>query len=251
MDYKIKLDIFEGPLDLLLHLINENQIDVYDIPIALITEQYLQYISLMKTLNLDMAGEFILMASELTRIKSIMLLPKKIEDKANENNGSDPREGLVQKLLEYKKYKDTVAFFRERERFKENIFINRGRHLLDNNNNNKLPEQRIELSLFDLLKAFNNILNSISANREYTVVINEVSITEKMSYLLECLEEKELIEFENILIKGITQKIEVIALFLAILELVRIKAIIIYQSMPFGSIKIRKYSLDNKKISNI
>jgi segregation and condensation protein A len=231
-DLHFKLAVFEGPLDLLLHLIKENKIDIYDIPIAKITKQYLEYIDLMKELSLEIAGEFLVMAATLVQIKSKMLLPP--DEKEAEEPAEDPRAELVQRLLEYKSFKETSSEFREKESIWRNIF-------------NRMPPQieeveigpelsLFEVSLFDLLTAFKDILSK--APEEVIEITREkLTVSDKINFIMEKLEGSEGIKFEDIFLEGSTKIILVIT-FLALLELVRLGLVKAYQEHPFGSIWI-------------
>jgi len=149
-EYKVNLDIFEGPLDLLLYLIKKNEVDIYDIPIAVITEQYLQYLDLMKVLNLDIVGEFLVMAATLTKIKSKMLLPPS-EDDDEEEEGIDPRTELMEHLIEYQRYKEAALQLKNRELLEKDLFV-RGQG--DEKTSEVDEENRvIDVSLFDLVDA--------------------------------------------------------------------------------------------------
>jgi segregation and condensation protein A len=231
-DLHFKLPDFEGPLDLLLHLIKENRIDIYDIPIALITKQYIDYIELMKELNLEIAGEFLVMAATLVQIKSKMLLPP--EETESEEPAEDPRAELVQRLLEYKAFKETSAEFREKESVWRNIF-NRKPPLEEDIEIG--PEMSLsEVSLFDLLYAFKNILSKTS--EEVVEITRErLTVSDKINLIMEKLEGEESIRFDDVFDQDIT-KIALIVTFLALLELIRLGLIKAYQEKTFGSIWI-------------
>ncbi len=227
--YEIKLDIFEGPLDLLLHLIKKNKINIYDIPISLITKQYLEYIKLMKILNLEVASEFILMAAILMDIKSAMLLPK-VEDEEEEE---DPREELVRMLVEYKKYKEAGLRLLEREILNRDTFL-RG-------NLGREREENIyyeDISIFQLMDAFKRVMDKISKKSTYDIRMDEGSIKEEMENILSRLRaSNNIIEFEE-LIPNPCSKRHLILIFLALLELARLGIIRIYQALPFERINI-------------
>ncbi len=234
MTYQIKLPIFEGPLDLLLHLIKEHEINIYDIPIAFITQQYLEYIELLKILNLEIAGEFLVMASTLIHIKSRTLLPKSEVTIDAEEDGEDPREELVRKLLEYKKYKEAAGLLRDKEMAYKNVFMRRAdNELLD------ADELLIEVSIFDLLTAFKNVVKNIKSSDSFEISVDEVSVTERINYIMEALGNSPYILFES-LFADMTRKMELIATFLALLELIRLKLIKIQQTKRFGTIRIFK-----------
>ena len=180
MAYKVQLDIFEGPLDLLLHLVRENQVNIYDIPIALITEQYLHYLDLMESFNLDVAGDYLVMAATLTYIKSKMLLPSPPDEGEEEE---DPRRELVDRLLEYQEYREAMETFRERERDQMGVF-SRGAPDEVHKMMEEEPEEEglEEVSAFDLLKAFEKILAEIGATAPHVVQVDEMA-TARATYL--------------------------------------------------------------------
>ncbi|HAP67307.1 MAG TPA: segregation and condensation protein A [Nitrospinae bacterium] len=234
MTYQIKLPIFEGPLDLLLHLIREHEINIYDIPIAFITKQYLEYIELLKNLNLEVAGEFLVMASTLIHIKSRTLLPKSEVSADMEEEGDDPREELVRKLLEYKKYKEAAGLLRDKEIACKNVFTRKAE--------SEIPDEGellIEVSIFDLLSAFKNVIKNIKESDTYEISVDEVSVTERINYIMEALGNSSYILFES-LFSDMTRKMELVATFLALLELIRLKLIKIQQTKRFGTIRIFK-----------
>jgi segregation and condensation protein A len=242
MEYKVKLDIFEGPLALLLHLIKEQKIDIYDIPIALITEQYLEYLELMKTLNLDIVGEFLVMAATLTHIKSKMLLPsheREDDEDDEEEEGGDPRDELVRRLLEYKKYKEAALGLREKEGYQRGIFTREKGDLPSVDEDDIL----IEVTIFDLLKAFKRVMKEISFKSYYEISIDGISVSEKQNYIMDRLNDSSSITFDS-LFTVMSQRIEVVATFLALLELIRLKVINIQQLRGFGTIRIFKTMYD-------
>lgn len=233
-NYRVKLEIFEGPLDLLLHLIKKSELDIYDIPIALITKQYMEYIDLMKNLNLDIAGEFLVMASTLTLIKSRMLLPA-TEAEGEEDEGEDPRAELIQNLLEYQKFKDLASELYEKELAQREIFTREGvdREL------SSTEEIWIDATIFDLLNALKELLDSAPGDVTDEIFVDEITVSEKINHILEKLEEHEFVQFES-LFSGFTNKIEIIVTFLALLELIKMKMISVQQTSHFGAIRIYK-----------
>ena len=172
--YRVKLEVFEGPMDLLLHLIKKNEIDIYDIPIALITQQYLEYLELMKQLNIDIAGEFLVMAAELMHIKSKMLLPKP-EFEEEEEEGPDPREELVRRLIEYQQFKEAAEQLRERELLGRDVFI-RGATAQDWVE--IAGDSIAPLSLFHLIEAFQKLLEKVPG--EVQMEVDRVSVRERI-----------------------------------------------------------------------
>jgi len=224
---KIKIPVFEGPFDLLLHLIRENKIDIYDIPISVITSQYLEYIEIMKELNLEIAGDFLVMAATLIQIKSRMLLPP--DEEAPLEEQEDPRRDLVQRLLEYQRYKDAALDFRTKEDEWLKVFH---REPLSDEDEGEL--YLFDLSLFDLLDAFRKILDK--APSEIVSITKEtLTVKNRMSMMMEIIEEHEAVRFEDLFKEGIT-KIHLIVTFLALLELIRLGLARAYQEREFGNI---------------
>ncbi len=230
-NYSVNLEVFQGPLDLLLYLIKKDEIDIYDIPIARVTEQYMQYIEVMKTLNLELAGEYILMAATLIRIKTKLLLPP-VEGDTEE---MDPREELVAALLEYKKFKEVSEILREKRILEERVFVPPP---VDGSNGNK---EKIVLSssttLFDMLTAFKEVLERAEQERMLEVTAEEITIEERVAKIMELLAENESATFQE-LFADIPRKIIVITTFLAILELIRLRRITIRQSLPFSELRV-------------
>ena len=224
---RIKIPVFEGPFDLLLHLIREHKIDIYDIPISLITSQYLEYIEIMKELNLEIAGDFLVMAATLIQIKSRMLLPP--DEEAPSEEQEDPRRELVQRLVEYQRYKEAALDFRTKEDEWLKVFH---REPLSDEDEGEL--YLFDLSLFDLLDAFRKILDK--APSEMVSITKEIlTVKNRMSMIMEIIEEHEAVRFEDLFKEGIT-KIYLIVTFLALLELIRIGLARAYQEMEFGNI---------------
>jgi segregation and condensation protein A len=230
--YTVRLEVFEGPLDLLLHLIHKNEIDITNIPIAMITEQYLEYLKLMKVLNLDVAGEYLLMASTLLHIKSKMLLPTSSEEE--EGEGEDPRAELVRKLLEYQKYKNAAAELESRPMLDRDVFIRLA--LVDNAEPRE--EERIEVNLFELLEVFRQVLDRAKPEAFHEVVLERISVEEKVREILSLLQrEKRSIAFHFLFPEQASRRVIVVT-FLAILELVKSKLVRIFQPAPFETIRI-------------
>lgn len=237
MTYKVQLPVFEGPLDLLLYLIKKEEINIYDIPIARITNQYLEYMEMMKLLDLEIAGEFILMAATLMHIKSKMLLP--IEDKETEIlEEVDPREELVKKLLEYKKFKCVAGELNQMRLKQRDSF----RRLAPAQAPLKESEELyFEASLFDLITAFGKILKEIPREKFHQVVKDEFSVSDKIHDILHVLVNRPVIYFSEFF-KDAKNKGEVIAIFLALLELVKLKEVIVKQKRAFAGIEVIRNS---------
>ncbi|MCJ7646763.1 segregation/condensation protein A [bacterium] len=227
MAYRVRLEVFEGPLDLLLHLIKKNELDIFDIPIAEITSDYLNYIKLFRRLNLDFAGEFLVMASTLIHIKSRMLLPS-IET-VEEEEPEDPRLELAARLMEYQKFKEAASIFKEREAIQRDIY-------------GRLPivpleeDYTIEASLFDLVDAFQRVVFRVE--KEVREIIQEdIRVEDRIREILNLLENRRFINFETIFSGQRTKRLLIVT-FLALLELVRLRTVFARQARPFGDIRI-------------
>ena len=230
--YTIRLDMFEGPLDLLLHLIHKNELDITNIPIALITEQYLEYLKLMKVLNLDIAGEYLLMASTLLYIKSKTLLPTSSEEEVEE--GEDPRAELIRRLLEYQKYKEAAAELEKRPLLDRDVFIRSTSMEIEDTG----EEERVEVTLFELAEAFRKILERVKAEAFHEVILDRLSVEEKVQEILSLLQrEKRSMAFYLLFPEQASRRV-IIVTFLAILELVKMKLIRIFQGAPFETIRL-------------
>jgi len=234
-----KLGDFEGPLDLLLFLIKKSEVNIYDIPISQITEQYLQYLEYLTKVDLENITEFYVMASTLLYIKSRMLLPVEVDIS---DDFEDPRQELVEKLIEYQKFKKISDLIFEKGN--ESTWIidrkkkQRGLPFPDDEN------QWEELEIWDLVKTFSDIISNLSSDRIIDLY-EEVSINEKISLMNELLETRENFSFSDLIIKS-DSFMEVVCAFLAVLESVKSKSISIYQNIFFGDIRIAKYSQRNK-----
>ncbi len=232
--YQVKLDVFEGPLDLLLHLIRKNEVDIYNIPIALITEQYLATLDLMKTLNLDVAGEFLLMAATLAHIKSRMLLPPSEDEEEEED---DPRADLVRQLLEYQRFKEAAEALEARPQLYRDTFL-RGADLLDIE---VAPEEEplVEVSVFELMEAFRRVWERAPGDSFHEITVDKITLRDKIHDVLERLETAEEVTFEDLLTHETTRR-GLVLVFLALLELARLRIVRIYQVIRYGSIRIQK-----------
>lgn len=225
-----KLPVFEGPLDLLLHLIRENKIDIYDIPIIDITHQYIKYLDLMKELNLEIAGEFLVMAATLIHIKSKLLLPP--DEEVQKEPAEDPRAELVQRLLEYQSYKESSGFLRKREEIWKNIFQ---RSMPDSEDLTFEPEPLLfEANVFDLIAAFKKLLEKAPA-QTLEITRETLTVADKINFIMERIDKEEGIRFEDLFEDGYT-RLTLIVTFLALLELIRLGLVKIYQEKAFGVI---------------
>jgi len=229
--YQVRLEeIFEGPMDLLIHLIRKNDLDIYDIPIALITDQYLQYLEFMKAMNIDYAGDFLLMASTLTQIKSRMLLPTHDGEEGDE----DPIQEITRPLLEYLQMKSAADQLIERNLLGEKTFIrNPSREEFSTNSDDEF----IKIGLFELIDAFQKILERIPDGQRVELTADEISVKDKISQIIDILEAKASITFLE-LFSDNPDKHEVIITFLAILEMVRLTLIRIIQNVKTGIIRM-------------
>jgi segregation and condensation protein A len=238
MVYQVKLPIFEGPLDLLLHLIEENEIDIYNIPIALITQQYLDYLDRAEKIDLELTSDFIVMACTLLSIKARMLLPKPIVEITDEEQELDPREELVQRLLKYKEYKEMAETFRELEAQQAKCFW---REIDDTQLLKKFPPPNPigDATWEDLATVFSKVLKRLE-KREQTVSLSREAITvqDKIDYILAILQKKpQGLSFYQLISSAVTKE-EIIVTFLALLELVKLSKVFLRQKSLFTDIYI-------------
>jgi segregation and condensation protein A len=235
MVYRVKTEIFEGPFDLLLFLIRKHEIDIYDIPIHNIMNQFLEYIDLMKILDLEVAGEFIEMVATLMNIKARMLLPKPVF--GDDEDVEDPRTELVQRLLEYKKFKEASLELSDFEDFRRKLYSRKYFLKPEEDNPVSTEEYLQNVTLFDLLLAFKKALDTMPKVTYHEVKKIEVTVEEQTDYILTTLSAQGNILFSE-LIKKIKDRIVVVVTFLALLELIKLKKIIVRQSRVFEDIKI-------------
>lgn len=237
MTYKVKLEVFEGPLDLLLYLIKKEELDIYDIPIAKITDQYLEYLEFMKLLDLSIAGEFLVMAATLIHIKSKMLLPPD-ETPGEGEEEVDPRAELVQRLLEYKQFKEAASQLSQLEQHQKHFFARVGSGV--DKDALEVPEpEYFEASLFDLITAFTKVLKDVPKDVFHKVIKDEFTVSEKIHDILHMMVARPVMYFTD-LFKAAKSKFEIITIFLAVLELIRLKEIVVRQSAPFSEIEISR-----------
>jgi segregation and condensation protein A len=230
---QVRLGVFEGPLDLLLHLVRERRLDIHDIPISEITEQYLAYLDLLQTLNLEVAGEFLVMASTLLYIKSRALLPRQDDEAAEGEDPETLRAELSRRLVEYEKIKEAAARLGERPLLGREVFA---RDFLGE----EIPEGEgglTELSLADLITAFKDVLEKMPQGEAVDVYVDRLSIADAIAFLLDRLREEGSIRFDRLL-QEFTTRNEMISFFLGILELVRMKTVKVYQAVSMGLITI-------------
>lgn len=234
--YRVKLEVFEGPLDLLLYLIKKDEIDIYDIPVAHITEQYLVYLALMQELDIAVAGDFLVMASTLIYIKSKMLLPPDPTTAGEEDLNEDPRAELVERLLEYQKFKAAANMLYTRGEI-EGACYTRGPLETDSHN----PE--VSATVFDLLRVFREILKRAESQAEMEIQRDEVTMAEKVAQIRAALAEREEINVRDIFLLSRSKR-ELIVTFLAFLEMVKYAEISLTQSQLFGEIFARKRQVE-------
>jgi segregation and condensation protein A len=239
--YNVKLDIFEGPMDLLLHLIKREKVDIYDISIVRITDQYIEYLDRMKGMNLDTAGEFVLMAATLIHIKSKMLLPVP-EQGTEEEEGDDPRGDLIRKLIEYRRYKDAAIQLSGRYMLGKDVFTRGVPMDLKGLVNEELKAETelkafSELSLYDLMEAFRDLIKKVPKIYEINLSAERFKVADKVNYILDTLSGSESMRFEE-LFDLEASKGEIIVTFLALLELAKMFMIKVKQT---GDGMIRVY----------
>ena len=233
--YPVRLQNFEGPLDLLLHLIKKNEVSIYDIPIALITSQYIEYIDLMQELNLDIAGEFLVMAATLIHIKSRMLLPR--PDPTQEDPEEDPREALVRRLLEHQKFKAAAALLHERETLRSAQWTRPDGPIAQIAG--EPPEPEIEVDLFSLITAFRAVVERSKARPKVYLPMEQIPIEDRIEQLLSRLSETEACGFED-LCGDMQTRAGLVVTFLAILEMIRLKLIRVFQGGNLAPIRVYK-----------
>ena len=239
LPYQVRIENFEGPLDLLLHLIKKNEINIYDIPVAMIAQQYLEYLEAMEELNLNVAGDFLVMAATLLQIKSKMLLP--VDETADDDeDGPDPREELVRRLLEYKTYREAARQLDDQEKMWREIFWREQAPSVEEVEKD-LPLDNV--SLFDLVDALKEVLERNPSSRLIEIVPDNLTVRERMNVILEMLEGKDSISFAA-LFEGSSHRMVVVVTFLALLELMRLRVARVFQAETFGPILVsRMFSL--------
>lgn len=228
MAYNVKLEIFEGPLDLLLHLIKKNELDVYDIPIANVVGQYLEYIEMMKGMNLDLAGEYLVMAATLVHIKSKMLLPLP-EEPDDEEEGEDPREALVRKLLNYQRYKEAAEEIAGRLVLGRDVFTRGAPLPLEDFEDFEEEVGAVDVSLIDLLEAFKEILKRAPKSFDLDLTVDRFKIADKINHIMERFGSEKSVLFNELFPASATRG-EVIVTFLAVLELSRLQLLRVHQA---------------------
>ena len=234
-DYKVQFEVFEGPLDLLLYLVKKEEVDIYEVNLTKLATSFIEYVELMRQLDLDIAGEFLVMATTLMYIKSRELLP--VDQQViveGEEEGEDPRWELIRQLVEYKKFKDVAAKLQEREAVQENIFPR-----LPGKLDFEIPAPKLQVSLFDLINAVNVILKRFALQDTRDIFEDKWTVSEKIESLINALKEKSRLKFTE-LFAAATSRTEVVVTFLAMLELIRLKQLVIVQPEPFSEIEISR-----------
>ena len=231
--YRVDLgDLFEGPMDLLVHLVRKNEVDIYDIPVALIMDQYMEYIKLMNVLNIDLAGEFLVMAATLAHIKSRMLLPV---DQEQEEEEEDPRMEIVRPLEEYLQLQYAAEDLTDRNQLDWDVFIRsygNGNERLDEE-----PDGLVQVSLFELIDAFQKIIKRVSPEHLFNITVDTISVKSRISEIADLLEGRGSVTFEDLFEKEVT-KSQLIVTLLAILEMAKVQVIRIMQHVSSGIIRI-------------
>ncbi len=235
MSYKLQLDIFEGPLDLLLYLIKKNDLDIYDIPIVKVTEQYMQHIEMMKLLDLEVVGDFLVMAATLIQIKSRMLLPP--DPSEQEDAQLDPREELVKRLLEYKVYKEVAEELKVRAAQWQNYFPRNPDEEKMQEIKADATEIHFEANLFDLINAFTKALKRFADNPIHEVMHEEFTVEDKIHEILHQMLKRPRMMISEFFATA-RSKTEMVVLFMAMLELIRLKEIKVVQKRQFADIEV-------------
>ena len=237
-EYKVQLEVFEGPLDLLLYLIKKSEVDIYNIPIATITTQYMEYLDLMKLVVPDVAGEFIVMGATLMYIKSRTLLPveQQVVDPEAQGEEADPRWELIRQLVEYKKFKDAASQLGELEERQENIFA-RGAE-------GYIPEVETglnltDVSLFDLIAAFNEVLKKVKEETFGEIFDERYTVADKIELILKVTRDTGMVTFSTLFVSAASRH-EIVCTFLALLELIRLKQLAVRQDRSFGDILVTR-----------
>ena len=231
-DYKVKLEVFEGPLDLLLYLIKRDEIDIYDISLERITRQYLEYLQAFKELKIDLAGEFVVMAANLIYLKSRSLLPLDQQPPEEDAEEDDPRWDLIRQLIEYKKFKEAAEQLHARAVQQEKIFTRDGGAIVE------ASLRLAEVGIFQLIHAFQNVIKRVEARENLGEIFGErFTVSEKIDIILQRVADGASLRFSD-LFSDIAVRVEVVVTFLALLELIRLKQVRVIQRDLFGEIEI-------------
>jgi segregation and condensation protein A len=242
--YHVRLAEFDGPIELLLHLIRKHEYDIYDIPISEITRQYLETLELMKELNLNVAGEFLFMAATLIHIKSRMLLPPPHEDGTEDEPFEDPRAQLVARLLEYQKYKEAAQLLHQKQTIRSAMWLrpdSAAQPFLGQKEDSS--EEFVEVDLFELVSAFREVLERARRRKDFTIERYRVSLEEMIERLKVKIQPGASITFEQLFEDAVTRGMLIVT-FLALLELVRLRVLRLYQRKSFGTIHVMRRTDD-------
>lgn len=241
----VKLPVFEGPLDLLLYLIKKDEIDIYDIPIERITSQYLDYLRIIKMLDLEVAGDYLVVAATLVYIKSRVILPHDQRPPEDEAEEDDPRWELVRQLVEYKKYKDAAFELQQCLHRQEGVYGRGGTFKPDAGADGSLPFDKV--GLFDLLAVFQKILARASKDEDLKDIFEDrFTVSDKIQFIQGQLTERKRLVFEELFVEGATRT-EIVVTFLAVLELIRLKQIAVAQESPFSPIELVKVTVETRE----
>jgi segregation and condensation protein A len=230
-DYRVNLEVFEGPLDLLIHLIKKNDLDIYDIPVAFVLEEYMRYIDTLRDLDIDLAGDFLLMAAELAHIKSKLLLPE--EEGDSEMLEEDPRSDLVRRLLEYQRYKEASHEFVERAMLGRDVF--------------KQPSpERIEVDqsgpvqgdVYELVEAFSKILKRVPEQEIHDVAVDRISVNDRIYQVVGRIKNNTTVSLDDLLV-GSVMRYDIVITFIALLEMCRLKMVRVYQTSTCGTLYVQ------------
>ena len=243
-DYKVSLEVFEGPLDLLLYLIKKDEVDIYDIPIGRITDQYMEYLQLMKVLDLNIAGDFIVMSATLMLIKSRMLLPVEERPDMMDEEEEDPRWDLVRQLVEYKKFKDAADHLEDLELHMENVFGRESEHV----ELGAPPEVDLrDASIFDLISSLNEALGRVQEEDLQEIFAEEYTVSQKVTYIVETIKATKRLCITD-LFMGMKSRQEIVCTFLAVLELIKLNRIAAVQDDHFGNIVVEHREPEKNEI---
>ena len=233
-EYKVRLEIFEGPLDLLLYLIKRDEIDIYDISLERITQQYLEYLQAFKELNIEVAGEFVAMAANLIYLKSRSLLPADLQPPEEDVEEEDPRWDLIRQLIEYKKFKEAASQLQTRALEQERIFARAGDGVVPE----IAPLHLGEVGIFQLINAFQNVIKRLEAREDVQEIFGEnFTVSDKIDRILEMIAGGKSIKFSELFVK-MASRVEIVVTFLALLELIRLKQLRAIQPNEFDEIEI-------------
>ncbi len=238
MSYRVRLDVFEGPLDLLLHLVKKNEVDLSDLPVATITDQYIAYIDLLQQLDLDRAGEYLVMAATLLHLKSRLLLPS--EEVVDEESGEDPRAELARQLLEYQRFREAAEMLDRKSMLGRDVFTRvplRNEAIDGQDVVRDVMDEVYDVSLGDLLDALQEVLKNAAPGIAHQVLLEQVSLRERVHLVLDLLRERTQVAFTDLFSTDMS-RLQILVTFLAALELVRTRIIDIDQDERFGPIML-------------